>query len=86
MPYTYGYYSFQHPAQSAASQETIDKMEADGWDVHTAVMAFTELCVLWHKPRAEDKSRAEDKPRRARKAAAKDQPEDPVPEGPVPEE
>lgn len=51
MPYTYGYYSFQHPAQAAAAQEQMDKMEADGWDVHTAVPNFTELAVVWHKPR-----------------------------------
>lgn len=50
MAYLYTIYNFQDADRSAASQEKIDAMEADGWQVHTATPGYTELMVLWHKP------------------------------------
>lgn len=52
MPYAYSIYSFQFPAQSAAAQEAIDRMERDGWQVHTAIPNYTEVAILWFKPPA----------------------------------
>lgn len=46
LEYRYAVYNNQYPA---VVTEQMDKMSADGWHVHTALPAYTELYVLWER-------------------------------------
>lgn len=47
--YRFANYSFQDTARGAASQEAIDAMAADGWEMHTCYPNFVEVAVMWER-------------------------------------
>lgn len=49
MPYRYAVYSVQDQVRTAATNQVIDSMEADGWRPHTVNCNFAELCIFWVK-------------------------------------
>ena len=45
--YQYGIYNAgQYPADT---QKAWDALVADGWQVNTALPAYTEICILWQR-------------------------------------
>lgn len=55
MPYRYAVYNVQDQARSAATNEKIAAMEAEGWRPHTVACNFAELCIFWEKPKEEER-------------------------------
>lgn len=51
MPYQYHVYNVQDQARSDSAHEAMARMEAEGWERADSNCAFTELCILWYKPR-----------------------------------
>lgn len=72
MPYQVVTYNTQDTGRQNATQAAFDAMEADGWEVHTANLNFSEHTILWYKP-AQKKEEPADEGRhsRARTAAKK---------------
>jgi hypothetical protein len=72
--YQFSMYSFQDSSRAAAAQESMDRMSADGWHMHTTIMNFTEVAVMWEREADSDGDGAKS-PRsrpRARKPEAAD--------------
>jgi hypothetical protein len=47
--YEFAMYSFQDSSRAAAAKDSMNRMSADGWEIHTTIMNFTEVAVMWQR-------------------------------------